>query len=119
MTAEGLGGPAEGGTQVGATDVADEQGVSGEDGIGGVGIFLEIVDEDGDGFDGVAGGLQDVEAEAGEIEGVAVFHGDEGVVGVGLGSESNVRAAAVAQFEVAGDEVGMEVGEEDVTDVDA
>ncbi len=117
MAAEFLGGPAEGGAEVGAADVADEEGVAGEDGVGFVGALLEVEDEDGDGFDGVAGGFEDLEAEAGEVEGVAVFHGDEFVLGLGLGAEADVGAAAVAEFEMAGEEVGVEVSEEDVADL--
>ena len=80
---------------------------------------MEVEYEDGDGFDGVAGGFEDLEAEAGEFEGVAVSHGDELVLGFGLGAEADVGSAAVAEFEMAGEEVGVEVGEEDVADVHA
>ena len=119
VAAELLGGPAERGAEVGAADVADEEGVAGEDGVGLVGALVEVEDEDGDGLDGVAGGFEDLEAEAGEVEGVAVFHGDELVLGFGVGAEADVGAAAVAEFEMAGEEVGVEVGEEDVADVHA
>jgi hypothetical protein len=38
---------------------------------------------------------------------------------LGAGSEVDGGAAAVAEFEVAGDEIGVEVSEEDVADVEA
>jgi hypothetical protein len=66
VAAELLGGPAEGGAEVRAADVADEEGVAGEDGVGLVWGYSEIEDEDGDGLDGVAGGFEDLEPEAGE-----------------------------------------------------
>ena len=81
--------------------------------------MLEIEDEDGDGLDGVAGGFKDLQAHAGEVECVAVVHGDEGVLGDGAGAEVDGGAAAVAELEVAGDEVGVEVREEDVADLEA
>ena len=119
VATEFVGGPADGGAEVGAADVADKEGVAGEDGVGVDGVFPEIEDEDANGLDGVAGGFEDLEAQAGEFEGVAVFHGDEFVFGLGAGAEADVCAAAVAEFEMAGDEVGMKVGEEDVANLDA
>ena len=84
-----------------------------------VASFCEIEDEDGDGLDGVAGGFEDLQAHAGEFECVAVVHGDEGVLGDGAGAEMDGGAAAVAELEMAGDEVGVEVREEDVADLEA
>ena len=81
--------------------------------------MLEIEDEDGDGLDGVAGGFEDLQAHAGEVECVAVVHGDEGVLGDGAGAEMDGGAAAIAELEMAGDEVGVEVREEDVADLEA
>ena len=81
--------------------------------------FGEIEDQDGDGLDGVAGGFEDLQAQAGEVERVAILHGDEGVLGLGAAAEMDGGAAAVAQFQMAGDEVGVEVGEEDVADLEA
>ena len=39
------------------------------------------------------------------------------VLGVGLGAEADGRAGAIAQFQMAGQEVGVQVGEEHVRDV--
>ena len=67
----------------------------------------------------MAGGLENLEAHAGEVERVAIVHGVEGVLGDGAGAEMDGGAATVAELEVAGDEVGVEVREEDVTDLEA
>lgn len=83
------------------------------------GVAGEIEDEEGDGLDGVSGGFEDLKAEAGEGEDVAVAHGVKGVFGLGLGAEMDPGAAAVAELEMAGDEVSVEVGEEDVADEEA
>ncbi len=90
------GGEAEGGAEVGAAYVADEEGVAGENGLGVDGVELRVEDEDADGLDGVAGGFEDLEAEVGESEGVAVVHGDEGVLGLGAGAEMDDGAGGVA-----------------------
>ena len=47
------------------------------------------------------------------------FIGDEGVFRLGAGAEMDGRAATVAQFQMAGDEVGVEMGEKDVADLEA
>ena len=67
----------------------------------------------------MTGGFEDLESEAGEFEDVAVFHGDKFVLGFGLGAEADVGSAAVAEFEMAGEKVRVEVSEEDVADLDA
>jgi hypothetical protein len=67
----------------------------------------------------VTGGLEDLETHAGEVKRVAVFHGDEGVLGDGAAAEMDGGAAAIAELEVSGDEVGVEVREENVADLEA
>ena len=52
-----------------------------------------------------------------KFERVAVFHGDEGVLRFRLRSETYFRAAAVPQFEMPGDEIGMEVRQKNVADL--
>ena len=66
----------------------------------------------------MAGGFQDFEAQSREVERIAVLHRHEGVFRLGAGAEMDSRAATVAQFQMAGDEVGVEVGEEDVADLE-
>jgi hypothetical protein len=80
---------------------------------------VEIEDEDGDGLDGVAGSFEDLQAESREVEGIAVFHGDESVFGLGARTEMDDGAAAIAQFQMAGDEIGVEMSEKDVANVEA
>src|ERR1700709_2171786 len=100
MAAEVLRGPAEGGTQVGTSDVADEESVAGENGVGFDGFLGEVEDEDGNGFDGVAGGFEDLETKSGEVEKISVFHGDERILGLSSRTEADVRSTAVAEFKV-------------------
>src|SRR5579872_2926095 len=122
MRSQVIGGPAERSTQVGTADIADEERVAGEDGVGLSGIFVEIVfrqieNQNRNRLDGVAGRFEHLQAKAGEFERVAVFHGDEFVFRLGARAQMNGRTAAVAQFEVPGDEVGVKVTEKDMTDV--
>ena len=119
MRAEIVGGPAQRGAQVGAADVADEQRVAGEDGVRFGRVLLQIEHQDRDGLDGVARGFQHLQAQAREVERVAVLHGDEGVFRLGARAEMDGGAATVAQFQMAGDEVGVEVGQKDVADLEA
>ncbi len=112
-------GPAECGAEIGASDIADEEGVAGEDGVRFGGIGGEVEDEDGDGLRGVAGGFEDLEANVAEVETIAVVEWGEGVLGFGGSAEADGGADAVAKFEMAGDEIGVKVGEEDVFDGEA
>jgi len=114
--AELSGGPAEGGAEIGSADIADEEGVAGEDGVRFVGIGVAVEDEDGDGFGRVAGGFEDLESDLAEVEAVAVAEWGERVLGFGGGTEADSGADAVAELEMAGDEIGVQVGEEDVLD---
>ena len=67
----------------------------------------------------MAGSFEDLETKAGELEGVAVFHGDEFVLGLSLRAEMDGCVAVVAELEVSGEKVGVEVSEEDVADLNA
>ena len=102
MMAELLSSPSERIAQVWPADVADEERVAAEDCVWFVCAFLQVEDKDGDGFNGVARGFQDLETEAGKVECVAIFHGDELVLGFGLGAQTDIGATAVAKFEMAG-----------------
>src|SRR5215469_11825470 len=63
--------------------------------------------------------FEDLQAQARELERIAVFHRGEGVLGLRAGAESNRGTAAVAQLQMPGDEIGMEMREEDVADGEA
>ena len=119
MGAEVVGSPPERRAQVGAADVADEQRIAREDGVRFCRVLLEIEDQDRDRLDGVAGGLEHLQAQSREVERIAVLHRHEGVFRLGAGAEMDGRAATVAQFQMAGDKVGVEVGEKDVADLEA
>ena len=59
---------------------------------------------------------KNLQAEVREVESIAVLRRLEGVLRLRARAEVDGGAAAVAEFEVAGDEVGVKVGEEDVAD---
>src|SRR3989304_6012708 len=60
-----------------------------------------------------------LEAHVAELEPGAVGERREGVLGPRAGAQVDARAGAVAQLEVAGDEVGVEVREDRVLDAQA
>src|SRR5258706_9926024 len=119
MGAEVVGGPPQRSSQVGASNVTYEQSVSGKNGVGFCGVLRKIEGQDRDGLDGVAGGFEDLEAHSREVECIAVLHRHESVFRLGARAEMDGRAATVAQFQMAGDEVGVEVGEKNVADLQA
>ncbi len=64
-------------------------------------------------------GLQNLETQSRILQRVAVFHRDKRVLGLGLRTEPDVGAAAVAQLEMARHEVGMEVRQKNMADLHA
>jgi hypothetical protein len=58
--------------------------------------------------------VEDLEAHSGKVEGGSIAHGKECIFCLGARAEMNGCVASVAQLEVSGEEVGVEVGEEDV-----
>ena len=115
--AEFRGRPAERRAQIGPADVADEERVAGEHGVGLRVAGVEIVDDDGDRFRRVAGRFQHLQAHAAEFENVAIVKRREGVGRLRGGAEIDGRADAIAQLQMAGDEIGVQVREEDVLDL--
>ena len=105
------------GGEIGAAYVADEESVAGEDGSGACGRG-EVGEDGADAFDGVAGGVEEVEAGVAELEGVAVFDGGVGEGGVGVFAEIDAGAGALGELVMAGDEVGVEMGLDDVLDAE-
>ena len=103
--------------QVGAAHVADEQGVAGENGLR-VGICgRAVVNDDGDRFGCVAGGFQYFQAHAAEFESVAIAVRNKRVRRFGGGAEMDGCADAIAQLQMPGDEIGVEMGQEYVLDL--
>ena len=80
------------------------------------GIGSEVVDEDRDRLGRVARRLERDEPHASELDGVAVGERRERVLRLGPGAEVDPRPDAVAELEMAGEEIRVEVREEDVLD---
>ena len=103
--------------EIGAAYVAYEEGVAGKDGAW-VGGSDEVGEDGADAFDGVAGGVEEVEAGVAEAEGVAVFDRCVREGSVGVFAEVDAGAGAFGEFVMAGDEVGVEMGLDDVLDLE-
>src|SRR5580704_19319232 len=102
MGAEVVGSPPERSAQIGTAYVADEQGVAGEDRVRVRRVFAEIEHQDRNRLDGVAGSLEHLQAQSGEVESIAVLHGDESVFRLGARAKMDGRAATIAQLQVTG-----------------
>ena len=101
--------------QVGPTDVADEQGVAGEDRVRrAVGGVLEH--QVGDGLGRVARCGPGLDHDVTELDPLAVGEVVDGELGLGGLTEADLGAGGLGQLEVAGHVVGMEVGEQHVGD---
>ncbi len=94
--------------QVGATDVADEQGVAGEHAVGGV--LGRRVDDDAQRLGCVARGMEELEFDRAERVAFAVGHAPRLELGLGDRREHDVGAGGLGQLEVPRQEVGVEVG---------
>ena len=108
--------PTERGGEVGAADIADEQRVAGQHGMRRRRAIGLVVDDDGDRLGRVTRRLQGLQAHLSEPDRVAVAQRHEVVLGRRSLSQVHAGADAIAQLEVAGDEVGVEVGQHDVAD---
>ena len=73
-------------------------------------VFLEIEDQDRDGFDGVTGRFEDLQSQAREVQRIAVLHRHQRVFRLCAGAEVDGGTAPIAQFQMAGQKVGVEVG---------
>ena len=114
--AQAGGRPAERGAQIGAPYVADELGVSGENGVRLRVAGTQVVNNDGDGLWSVAWRFQVLEADAPKFDGRAITKRGERVRGFGCGTEIDRYAYAIAQLQVACDEIGVEMGQENMAD---
>ena len=112
--------PAEGRAQVGAADIADEQRVAGEHGVG---LCVRLSGDRRPGSRSIRWCGRESRAPAGAVPGKSrvspSFMATKAYSACGAGAEVDGRAATVAQLEVAGDEIGVEVGEKDVADLEA
>lgn len=113
--AEFVGGDADRGEQVGPADVADEQRVAGQHPVG-EGVVGVLVHQDADRLRGVAWGFEDLELDVAEGDAFAVDQLVDGVFGLGALPVADPGAGPVGEFQVAGEEVGVEVGVDDRLD---
>ena len=81
-----------------------------------LGVGREVVDEDRDRLRRVAGRLERLEPDRAELDRVAVGERRELVLGLRPRAEVDRRPDPVAQLQVAGEEVGVQVGQQDVLD---
>jgi hypothetical protein len=107
--AELVGGHSQRGEQVRAAHIADEQRVAGEHavrhGVGGV-----LVEQDADRLRCVARRLEDLQHDVAELDALAVGQLADRVLGLGTAPVADPGTRTGGQFEVTGDEVGVEVG---------
>lgn len=117
--AEVGGGPAESNAKIRAANIADEKRITGEHGVGFRGGTIEIENEERDGLGGMAGSFEGLETNATEFDGGAVAEGSEAILSPGFGAEIDCGTEAIAEFEMTGDEISVEMGEEDMFDLKA
>ena len=109
-------GHAGGGQEIGASHVADEERVTGEDGDRHGGVRTRVGRHDRDPLGRVTGGLEDGEAGVARLDHVALVQRADVVLGGSAGAQADPRADALPQLEVAGYEIRVEVGQEDGLD---
>jgi hypothetical protein len=103
------------GGKIWTSNVANKQGVSGEDRLG-TRRIAEVGHRDTDAFHGMARGLKESEPASAELEGIAVLHRGVWKFRAGTGAEVNPRSRACRKFVVAGDEIGVQMSLDDVLD---
>jgi hypothetical protein len=104
--------------QIGTADVADEQGVTGEHCVRGRVVDVRI-DDDADRLGRVAGRGQDVQRDVAEREPFAPCEKFDRKRDAGRGGAiGDVRTRLLRELEVAGQEVGVEVGLDDAFDAE-
>ena len=109
LVGEFVTGESERGEQIGATDVADEECIAGQHAVrhGIVGVFPH---DDADRLGRVAGCVADLEEDVAERDALTIRELARRELGGRHRRESDLGARGVREFEVAGQEVGMEVG---------
>jgi hypothetical protein len=104
--------------QVGPADVAHKQRIAGQHSPRAGGFGIE--NGDADGLRRVARRLQNLQPDAGaQAHGIAVLHRREAVFRSRAGAQVNGSAHAIAQLQVAGDEVGVRMCQKDVAYLEA
>ena len=105
-------------SQIGSSHVSNEQRIAGEHRVRMGSVFLQVEHQNRDGFDRVARCFENLELDAAERQDLAVRHRREGIFRACLGAKVNGRASAMAQLEVAGEEVSVKVREKYPADVE-
>jgi hypothetical protein len=116
-TGQLVGGRASRREQIGPADVADEQRVAGQHSPRLV--ALPLGDHDADRLGRVAGCGEHVEGHVAEGEPLPVLQGLHGELGLGRGAVADHRPGGRGDLEVAGEEIGVEVGLDHPLDVQA
>ena len=109
LAAQFLGGEADRGQQVGATDIADEQRVAGQDAVGHLVVGV-LIHQHADRLGGVTGRLHDLQNDV--AEGDPLPFGQRADLELGLSSlaVADPGAGGLRQLQMAGQEVGVKVG---------
>jgi hypothetical protein len=95
--------------------ISYEQSVSGERDPGTAGA-APIGHDNADAFQGMAGGLEKFEAAVAELDGIAIADGTVDESRAGAFAQIDAGAGALGEFTMAGNEVGVEMGFDDVLD---
>src|SRR5208337_735897 len=117
MGAEVVRTPSQRRPQVRAPYVADEQRVPGKYSVWLRRVPPKIEHQDRDRLNGVPGRLQHLQPQSRKVKRISVLHGGESVLRLGAGSKMDGRAATIAQLQVTGDEVSVEVAEKNMADL--
>src|ERR1700719_1732552 len=80
---------------------------------------IQVINYYGDRLGSVAGRLQNFQANASEFQNVAVVKRGERVPGFGRRAKINRCAYAVAQLQMPGDEIGVQMGQKYVFDLES
>jgi hypothetical protein len=112
-----LGGrPPERRPQIGPADIADKERVARQHRLRLTGLMREVVHEDRNGLGRMSWCFEQAQPHLAEFEHIAVGHRREGVLGTGTRAQIDDSSCPIPQFQVAGDEVCVEVREEHVPD---
>ena len=110
--------PAQRRAQIGPAYVADEQSVAGEHGMRLRIAGVQVVNDDGDRFRSVARRFQHLQAHASEFENVAIAKRSKRVRRFRRGAQIDCCAHAIAQLQMPGDKIGVEMRQEYVLDLE-
>src|SRR6266568_847341 len=102
--------------KIGAADISNKQSVSRKHGsrprrLG------KVSHRNTDALCGVTGSCKKIEPALTELEGITVFDGGMRESSAGTFAEINARSSALSKLMMAGDEVGVQVGFDDVLDL--